>query len=74
MSKKGVELVLNALTSTIREEVTEKGNVVRMFQFGSFKQRFNKARNVRNPKTGATIPVKASKSLTFSASSAMKEK
>lgn len=45
-----------------------------MFQFGSFKQRVNKARNVRNPKTGGTVAVKESKSLSFSASAAMKEK
>lgn len=66
--------MLNAFSSTIREEVTQKGNTVRMFQFGSFKQRVNKARTVRNPKTGAAVAVKESKSLSFSPSSAMKEK
>lgn len=64
-----VEAVLSAISAGIK-----KDKVVQLIGFGTFKVATRKARTGRNPKTGEKIKIKASKSVRFSASSALKSK
>lgn len=62
-----VDSVLEAIAKGIK-----KDKVVQLIGFGTFKVATRKARKGRNPKTGEQITIKASKSVRFSASSALK--
>jgi DNA-binding protein HU-beta len=53
--------------AAIGEEISLNG-------FGKFKVKASPAREGRNPSTGATIQIAASKKLTFAAAKAVKEK
>jgi DNA-binding protein HU-beta len=64
-----VEAVLDAIAAGIR-----KDKVVQLIGFGTFKVTQRAARKGRNPKTGETIKIKASKSVRFAPSSALKGK
>jgi DNA-binding protein HU-beta len=64
-----VEAVLDAIAGGIK-----KDKVVQLIGFGTFKVSQRAARKGRNPKTGETIKIKASKSVRFSPSSALKGK
>jgi len=64
-----LEAVIAAIASGIK-----KDKLVQIIGFGTFKVSQRAARKGRNPKTGETIKIKASKSVRFSASSAMKAK
>lgn len=64
-----LDAVLDAISAGIR-----KDKVVQVIGFGTFKVSQRAARKGRNPKTGETIKIKASKSVRFSPSSSLKAK
>ena len=64
LTKTDVEKVFNELG---------KGNNVAVAGFGTFKVSKRAARTGRNPQTGETIKIAASKSVGFKAGSALKE-
>ena len=63
-----VETVLREISDTLA-----KGETVKLSSFGSFVVRQKGERVGRNPKTGASMKIKASKSVRFVASSALKK-
>ncbi|HEV2262017.1 MAG TPA: HU family DNA-binding protein [Candidatus Rubrimentiphilum sp.] len=63
-----VDLILDEITSAL-----QKGNEVALTPFGRFKVRHRKAREGRNPKTGATIKIPARKVPAFVPGKALKE-
>ncbi len=72
MKKKDAEVALNALTASIAEAM-KNGEKVQLVGFGTFEVKERGARTGRNPKTGETIEVPASKHPAFSASKALKD-
>ena len=55
-------------------EAAAKGDEVSINGFGKFKVKASPARDGRNPATGETIKIRASKKLTFAAAKAVKDK
>lgn len=70
-SKKGAEDAVKAVLESIAKGVKKDGNV-QLIGFGTFEIRKRAARTGRNPKTGETIQIKASKTVGFKPSSALK--
>lgn len=58
LSKKEVEVVVNAFTDVVRNELGNSGRV-RLLGFGSFDVKRREERAVRNPNTGESIKVEA---------------
>lgn len=72
LTKTDVDNVLNSFV----EEVTKAlvaGDKVTLKGFGNFEVRSREARTGRNPQTGETIKIKASKAPAFKASSTLKK-
>lgn len=67
--KKAVDAVFSAIS-----DAAAKGDEVSVNGFGKFKVKENAAREGRNPSTGATIHIAASKKLTFGAAKAVKDR
>jgi DNA-binding protein HU-beta len=63
-----VDAALGAITAALK-----KGDKVSLTGFGTFEVRKRSARTARNPQTGETIKVKASKSPAFKAGKALKD-
>ena len=63
-----LEAVLDAVSKAVK-----KDGVVQLIGFGTFKVAKRAARTGRNPKTGEALKIKASKSVRFVASSALKK-
>lgn len=63
-----VDAVLNAITDALK-----RGDKVQISGFGTFEVRERAARTGRNPQTGATIEIAASKSPAFKAGKALKD-
>lgn len=72
LTKVDVEKVFNGTFNLFKDELA-KGNNVAVAGFGTFKISKRTARTGRNPQTGATIKIAASKSVGFKAGSALKE-
>lgn len=72
-TKKAAADALEAVIAAIAAGI-KKDKLVQIIGFGTFKVSQRAARKGRNPKTGETIKIKASKSVRFSASSALKAK
>jgi len=72
ISKKDAQAVLNAVTSGISGALA-KGDSVTLVGFGSFSVSQRAARTGRNPQTGATIQIKASKAPKFKAGKTLKD-
>ena len=72
MKKKDAEAAISAITEAIAEAM-KNGDKVQLVGFGTFAVKERSARTARNPKTGATINVPASKHPAFSASKALKD-
>ena len=72
LTKADVEKVFNGTFDLFKSEL-EKGNNVSVAGFGTFKVSERAAREGRNPQTGETIQIAASKSVSFKAGSALKE-
>ena len=65
---KAVDSVLDNITSAL-----QSGNEIRLVGFGTFSVAQRKATTGRNPQTGETIQIKASKSPGFKAGKAFKD-
>ena len=70
-SKKTAEEAVKAVLESIAKGVKKDGSV-QLIGFGTFEVRKRAARSGRNPKTGATIKIAASKTVGFKPSSALK--
>lgn len=66
-SERWVNCVLDGIRKGLKKEQ------VQLIGFGTFRVRQNKARKGRNPRTGATIQIKASKTVTFRAGKELKK-
>ena len=71
-SKKEAQAALKAVTSGISGALA-KGDSVSLVGFGSFSVSDRAARQGRNPQTGATIQIKASKAPKFKAGKSLKD-
>ena len=65
--------VLDAMASVVGDALAE-GNQVSMVGFGTFLVRERPARSGRNPRTGETIQIAASRSPSFKAGKALKDR
>lgn len=72
VSKTDAEKVFNATFDLFKDELS-KGEKVSVAGFGVFKISERAAREGRNPQTGETIKIAASKSVSFKAGTALKE-
>lgn len=70
-SKKAAEEAVKAVLDNIAKGVKKDGSV-QLIGFGTFEVRQRSARTGRNPKTGETIQIAASKTVGFKPSSALK--
>jgi len=64
--------IVNAMPSTIAKAI-KKGDKLSLFGFGTFEVQKRAARQGRNPATGESIKIKASKSPKFKAAKAFKD-
>ena len=72
LKKKDAEAAVNAITEAIAEAL-KAGDKVQLVGFGTFEVKERAAREGRNPKTGETIKIAASKSPAFSAGKGLKD-
>lgn len=72
LTKADVEKVYNETFDLFKEELS-KGEKVSVAGFGVFKVTERAAREGRNPRTGETLRIAASKSVGFKAGTALKE-
>lgn len=72
ISKSSAERALDAVTASIKKSLAE-GESVSLLGFGTFSVKDRAARNGRNPQTGETIKIAASKAVAFKAGSKLKE-
>lgn len=70
--KTKADAALNALVDTVVTNV-KSGNTVRVPQLGTWKRANRKARTARNPQTGATVKVPATKVPRFTPASGFKD-
>ena len=73
VSKKDAKAAVEAVLDVIQEEL-KKGEKVQLVGFGTFEVSERAAREGRNPLTGESMTIKASKSPKFKAGKAFKEK
>ncbi len=72
ISKTDAAAAVDAFVSVVTKAL-KKGDTVTLVGFGTFQVRKRAARTGRNPKTGATIKIKASKNPAFKAGKALKD-
>ncbi|SDX35952.1 DNA-binding protein HU-beta [Allochromatium warmingii] len=72
ISKAAAGRALDALTDSIAVALKD-GDTVSLIGFGTFSLKERAARTGRNPQTGATIEIKASKTPAFKAGKALKD-
>ena len=72
LSKKDAEAALKAFTDVVAEEL-KKGEKIQLVGFGTFETSERAAREGRNPQTGETMEIKASKTPKFKAGKALKD-
>lgn len=72
LSKKDADKALKAFVDVVAEEL-KKGEKVQLVGFGTFEVSERAAREGRNPQTGATMKIAASKSPKFKAGKALKD-
>ena len=72
LSKKDAEAALKAFIDVVSEEL-KKGEKVQLVGFGTFEVSERAAREGRNPQTGETMEIKASKTPKFKAGKGLKE-
>jgi DNA-binding protein HU-beta len=72
VSKADARAMIDTLTAAIAE-AAKSGDEVALPGFGKFKVRERKAREARNPQTGATVKVPASRKLAFLPAKALKD-
>ena len=72
LSKKDAEAALKAFVDVVSEEM-KKGEKVQLVGFGTFEVSERAAREGRNPQTGETMTIAASKTPKFKAGKAFKD-
>lgn len=72
LTKKDSEKALKALIDVVAEEL-KKGEKVQLVGFGTFEVSERAAREGRNPRTGETMKIEASKAPKFKAGKALKD-
>lgn len=72
LSKKDAEKALKAFTDVVTEEL-KKGDKIQLVGFGTFEVSERAAREGRNPQTGETMTIAASKAPRFKAGKALKD-
>jgi DNA-binding protein HU-beta len=72
LSKADATRAVDAMIDTVTESL-RKGDSVTLVGFGTFEVRERAARSGRNPQTGETIQIKASKAPAFKAGKAFKD-
>jgi len=72
LTKKDTEKVLKAFTDVVADEL-KKGGKVQLVGFGTFEVSERAAREGRNPQTGETMKIAASKAPKFKAGKALKD-
>ena len=72
ISKKDAEKALKAFTDVVAEEL-KKGEKVQLVGFGTFEVSERAAREGRNPQSGETMMIAASKAPKFKAGKALKD-
>ena len=72
LSKKQAEQALGAFIDSVTEALKE-GDKVQLMGFGTFEVKERAARTGRNPSTGETIEIPASKTPTFKAGKALRD-
>ena len=72
LSNKDAEKALKAFTDVVAEEL-KKGEKIQLVGFGTFEVSERAAREGRNPQTGETMTIAASKSPKFKAGKALKD-
>lgn len=72
LSKKDSEKALKAFIDVVSEEL-QKGEKIQLVGFGTFEVAERAAREGRNPQTGKTMKIAASKSPKFKAGKALKD-
>lgn len=72
LSKKDAEKALKAFTEVVEAEL-KKGEKVQLVGFGTFEVSERAAREGRNPQTGASMKISASKAPKFKAGKALKD-
>jgi DNA-binding protein HU-beta len=72
LSKADAGRALEAMTDSITKAL-KKGDTVSLIGFGTFSVKKRAARTGRNPATGETIKIKASKTPSFKAGKAFKD-
>lgn len=73
LKRKEAEAAVNAFINALESALVD-GEKIQLVGFGSFEVKERAARTGRNPSTGETIDIPASKHPTFSAGKALKEK
>ena len=72
LTKKDADAFLNKTIDVIKKTI-KKGEDVSLIGFGSFSVRERSARTGKNPQTGETIQIAASKSVGFKAGKSLKD-
>ena len=72
LTKKAAEAAVNAVNDAIIEALVA-GDKVQVIGFGTYEVKERAAREGRNPKTGETITIAASKAPVFTAGKALKD-
>ena len=72
LSKKDAEKALKAFTETVAETL-QNGDKIQLVGFGTFEVSERAAREGRNPQTGETMKIAASKAPKFKAGKALKD-
>ena len=72
LSKKDAEKALKAFTDVVAEEL-KKGEKIQLVGFGTFEVSERPAREGRNPQTGKSMTIAASKAPRFKAGKALKD-
>lgn len=72
LSKKDTEKALNAFEEVVKDELLKDGKV-QLVGFGTFDVAKRAAREGRNPQTGETMKIEASKAPRFKAGKALKD-
>ena len=73
ITKKAAELAVESVLNGIETSLIEEGKIT-FVGFGTFEVRERAAREGRNPKTGETMTIAASKGVGFKAGKKLKEK
>ena len=73
LSKADAERAINSFVDVAKKTLKKEGRLA-LVGFGTFVVSKRKARKGRNPRTGETIKIKASKVVRFKAGKALKEK